>query len=227
MDGFVFLDKPAGMRSSDATVAVKNLLGAGKAGHSGTLDPRATGVLAIGLDGALGFMGKLAGLDKVYEGVIKLHADVPAAEVKETARWFVGDVVQIPPKKSAVARRERVRNVRSFDVLSVSGREVRFRLKCEAGFYVRKLAHDLGLKLGTRAQLWTLRRTAVGPFGIGMCATIGRISKEGVDCVRSARDVMGALGVKFTNSHGRPEPASPAHRCAQIKLHAARPAAEI
>jgi H/ACA ribonucleoprotein complex subunit 4 len=190
MDGFVFLDKPSGFRSSDVVVQVKKVLGTRKAGHSGTLDPGATGLLLIGLDGATKYMGRLTGLDKKYEGVIKLHGDVLPGHVKGVAKEFTGEVRQMPPKRSAVARSERVKTVYALDVVSVRGREVRFRLRCEAGFYVRKLAHDFGLRLGTRAQLWKLRRTGVGPFSVSECVTLDDIKKRGDACVKSVECVM-------------------------------------
>lgn len=195
MDGFVFLDKPKGMRSSEATYCVKEILGVRKAGHSGTLDPGATGLLLIGLDGGLKYMERLAGLEKEYDGIIKLHADALPEAVRETADGFVGEVVQTPPKKSTVARRERVRVVYSLDILSVRGREVRFRVRCEAGFYVRKMAHDLGARLGIKAQLWELRRTAIGPFGISMAVSLGDLERKGNQCIVSVEDVMHAVNV--------------------------------
>lgn len=194
MDGFIFLDKPAGIKSSDAAVCVKKLLRARKTGHSGTLDPGATGFLLIGLDRAVRYMDTLMGLDKEYEGVIKLHGDIPAGKVKGVAKEFVGEVSQVPPKKSAVVRKKRVRKVYSLDILSVKGREIKFRIRCEAGFYVRKLAHDLGIKLGTRAQLWELRRTAIGPFSVDECITVDEIEREGDACLRSVEDVMRGVG---------------------------------
>jgi len=191
MDGFILLDKPLGMRSSQAAVLAGHALGARKAGHSGTLDPGATGVLVVALDGAAKLLGRLMSLDKEYDGVIKLHSDVPAARIAETAKAFVGEVTQLPPRKSAVARKERVKRVYSFDVVRASGREISFHLRCESGFYVRKLAHDFGLRLGTRAQLWTLQRVAVGPFRISECVSLHEV---GATAVISMAEVMARLG---------------------------------
>ena len=154
-------------------------MGARKAGHSGTLDPNATGMLLIGLDNAARLLGTFMGLDKAYEGIIKIHGDVTVASVRGAAKSFVGEVKQLPPKKSAVARKERMRMVFSFRIHSINGREVHFSLQCQSGFYVRKLAHDLGIKLGVNAQLWELRRTAIGPFGIGECVTLDELRRKG------------------------------------------------
>jgi len=77
---------------------------------------------------------------------------------------FIGKIVQIPPVKSAVARRPREREIKFFDVLEVDGRDVLFKVGCEAGTYIRKLVHDLGMALGVGAHMTELRRTKAGNF---------------------------------------------------------------
>jgi len=70
----------------------------------------------------------------------------------------------LPPKKSAVARREREREIYYLELLETNGRNVLFRVGCEAGFYVRRLADDVGKRLEIGAHLQELRRTRSGSF---------------------------------------------------------------
>ena len=163
ISGFMILDKPVGFTSRAIVDEVKKLLGAKTAGHIGTLDPNATGVLPILLGRATRIAPALERMDKEYIATVHLHADIGEAEVRKALQNFVGKIKQIPPVKSAVVRRERVREVYSVEVLFFEGKDVTLRIKCEAGTYIRKLASDLGLKIGG-AHLKALRRTRAGPF---------------------------------------------------------------
>lgn len=174
----VLVDKPKGITSHDAVQLVKRALGAARAGHSGTLDSNATGLLLVALDEARKAMPVLFGLQKEYTGTIWLHGDVPAKRARQAAGQFLGRVAQVPPKRSRVVRKLREREVFSFRVTGLRGRELKFRVKCQAGFYVRKLAHDLGLKLGCGAHLAELRRTRVGPFSIRGARPPRELKKE-------------------------------------------------
>ena len=162
-NGFVLLDKWPGPTSRDVASTVKKILGAEKAGHSGTLDPSVSGVLPVCLDNATKVMPALQGLDKEYVGVMRLHKDVGEKELRSAASKFVGKIKQTPPVRSAVARRERERNIYSFDILEINGRDVLFRINCQAGTYVRVVCHQLG-KLTGGANMTELRRTKVGAF---------------------------------------------------------------
>ncbi len=74
MDGFLFIDKPAGMTSHDVVDVVRRLTGERRVGHAGTLDPFATGLLILGVGKATKELGKLIGLNKKYEAVLMLGA---------------------------------------------------------------------------------------------------------------------------------------------------------
>ena len=176
--GIVFADKPAGITSFDLVEAVKNSLGVEKAGHAGTLDPLVTGVMLVALNEATKAMPVLMGLDKEYEGVMHLHSDVKEGVLSEAVRSFTGKIIQTPPRRSAVKRAAREREIYSFEVLSVMGREVSFRVRCQSGTYVRKLCSDLGEKLGSGAHMARLRRTKLGPFTIDECTPPGEL-KDG------------------------------------------------
>ena len=173
----ILIDKPAGITSFDAVEIVSKILNVKKAGHSGTLDPNATGLLVIALGEARKAMPVLSGLDKEYIGTMKLHGDTEENELKKALKSFLGEITQIPPVKSAVARKPRKRHVYEIDLLEMRGKDVRFRVKCEAGTYIRKIAHDTGENLGCGAHLIELRRTSVGPFGIEDAIAIPELKK--------------------------------------------------
>ena len=162
--GVVIVDKPAGPTSHQVSAWVRDMFEVRKAGHSGTLDPRVTGVLPIGLaDATRGLEAVLAG-DKEYVGVFHLHQDVDPRRVRSMMARFVGEIYQTPPVRSAVKREQRTRHVFELEPLEIDGRDVLFRVRCESGTYIRTLAVDLGDALGVGANLVDLRRTRTANF---------------------------------------------------------------
>lgn len=93
-----------------------------------------------------------------------LHDEVTQSKIYKTAKEFTGKIKQIPPIRSAVKREEREREVYYFDILEIDGKEVLFRIGCEAGTYIRKIAHDFGKSLKCGAHMAQLVRTKAGPF---------------------------------------------------------------
>lgn len=121
VDGVLLLDKPIGMTSNAALQKLRWLFNAEKAGHTGTLDPLATGVLPICLGEATKFSGELLDADKAYratvqlgvitttgdaEGEVLATAPVTASEadLRAVLPRFIGDIEQIPPMYSALKR---------------------------------------------------------------------------------------------------------------------------
>jgi H/ACA ribonucleoprotein complex subunit 4 len=133
------------------------------AAHGGTLDPKVTGCLPILLGDATRLAQVLHRGAKEYVAVLELHAD-PPTDLEAVVAEFEGPIYQKPPRKSAVKRQVRVREIYRLDVLEVDGRQALLRIRCEGGTYVRKLCHDLGLALGTGAHMGHLRRTGTTPF---------------------------------------------------------------
>jgi len=160
--GFALVDKPQGPSSHEVTSWVKKMLMTRKAGHSGTLDPNVSGLLPVGLNGATKAMGLMLKSSKEYVGIIKFHCNVEKGEVEKVFRKFSGEIEQMPPVKSAVRRVLRKRKVYYLEPLEFNGREVLFRVGCEAGTYIRKLCFDMGEELGCGANMLELRRTRVG-----------------------------------------------------------------
>lgn len=162
--GVINLDKPYGPTSHEVTAWVKNILHIDRAGHSGTLDPHVTGVLPIMLGDATRLVRTLLLSGKEYVCVMRLHADVPDAQLKAVLDEFTGVIYQRPPLVSAVKRQLRKRTIYYIDFMEMNGRDVLFKVGCEAGTYIRKLCHDVGEALGVGAHMYELRRTKSGPF---------------------------------------------------------------
>lgn len=162
--GVINLDKPSGPTSHEIDSWVRRILKSEKTGHGGTLDPKVTGVLPIGINNATRVIQLLLPAPKEYVCLLTLHKDVSEDRIYDIFNEFQGKIFQTPPLKSAVKRELRVRNVYYSNILEISGRDILFRIGCEAGTYVRTYCHDIGEALGIGAHMAELRRTQVGPF---------------------------------------------------------------
>jgi tRNA pseudouridine55 synthase len=122
--GVLLLDKPAGITSSAAVQSVRRLFGRVKAGHTGTLDPMATGLLPVCLGEATKFAAGLLDANKIYEAVIRLGIATDTGDadgettfqgsiaavrehVAPTIAQFIGEIQQVPPMYSAIKYRGR------------------------------------------------------------------------------------------------------------------------
>ena len=209
VDGVLLLDKPVGLSSNGACQRVKNRYRAESAGHTGTLDPFATGLLPIVLGEATKFASGLLEADKTYEahaqfGVRTDTGDRDGHTVAERPithtqaalaagiAKLTGPIQQIPPMYSALKRDgrplydyaragetvERVARpvtVYSLQVLDQTASELRLRVRCSKGTYIRTLVDDLGEMLGCGAHLRALRRTGIGPLDIAQAVTLDAI----------------------------------------------------
>lgn len=177
--GVVPLDKPSGPTSREAADAVRGALGAGKAGHGGTLDPKVTGVLPVLLDRATKAASVLLGCDKAYRGTMMLHDEVAEQELDEAVDGFRGTIRQKPPRRSRVKREFRERTVYSFRIERFDGRRAVFAVRCEGGTYVRKLIHDLGVQIGCGAHMTALRRAEAAGIGLSDCVSMEEVEQAG------------------------------------------------
>ncbi len=223
LNGWIILDKPLGMGSTQGVGAVKRALREGgyakvKIGHGGTLDPLATGVLPIALGEATKLAGRMLDSDKIYDFTIGFGAEtdsldlegkvIATSDVRPTAEAveailprFTGPIDQVPPAFSALkvdgkraydlarAGEDVVLASRSVVVHSLSivptpnpsptgeGSKkplplgggvgvgsVTLRAHVSKGTYIRSLARDIALALGTVGHVTMLRRTKAGPF---------------------------------------------------------------
>ncbi|HIH13044.1 TPA: RNA-guided pseudouridylation complex pseudouridine synthase subunit Cbf5, partial [Candidatus Woesearchaeota archaeon] len=162
--GIVNLDKPKGPTSHQTSDLVKKIVGIAKAGHSGTLDPNVTGVQPVALGRATRITQFLLTAPKEYVGIMHLHKPIEDSVLQEMVLQFIGKIKQLPPIKSAVKRQWREREIYEFELLEIAEQDVLFRVKCQAGTYIRKLVFDLGQALGIGAHMAELRRTQAGPF---------------------------------------------------------------
>ncbi|QLH78189.1 RNA-guided pseudouridylation complex pseudouridine synthase subunit Cbf5 [Halosimplex rubrum] len=161
--GVVNLDKPPGPSAHQVAAWVRDMAGVDRAAHAGTLDPKVTGCLPMLLGDATRMAQVFDDSVKEYVAVLELHGPAPA-DLESVLAEFEGDIYQKPPKKSAVVRRLRSREIYALDALEIEDRQALLRVRCESGTYIRKLCHDLGLALGTGAHMGHLRRTTTGSF---------------------------------------------------------------
>ncbi|MBT3985218.1 RNA-guided pseudouridylation complex pseudouridine synthase subunit Cbf5 [archaeon] len=162
--GMIILNKPAGPTSHQVSDYVKRILDLKKAGHSGTLDPNVTGVLPIALGRSTKVIQGLLNAGKEYICLMRLHDEFPAKVIRKKMDELVGEIKQIPPIKSAVKRVKRTRSIYYLEILEIKGKEVLFKVGCQAGTYIRKLCHDFGKSLNSGAHMQELVRTKAGPF---------------------------------------------------------------
>lgn len=221
MDGALIIDKPAGMTSHDVVACARKIIGERRVGHTGTLDPFATGVLVLLIGQATRIAQFLSGAQKEYEALIRFgystdtgdvtgarienpatetqrHGDFRKEEVESAMSFFRGRIEQLPPMYSAkrvagrklyeharrgeeIARQPVRVTIHEFELLTVAEHfvpddeglvDLRVRVVCSAGTYIRTLAEDLGRKLGVGAHLIELRRTRAGQFGINAALTL-------------------------------------------------------
>jgi tRNA pseudouridine55 synthase len=203
LHGWIILDKPVGLGSTQAVSAVKRALReAGepktKVGHGGTLDPLASGVLPIALGEATKLAGRMLDATKAYdftvrfgeqtdtldlEGKVIATSDVhpSEADVRAILPRFTGLIRQVPPAFSAlkvggeraydlarageeVELQQREVTVHSLDLSEASPDEATLSATVSKGTYIRSLARDIALALGTVGHVTMLRRTRAGPF---------------------------------------------------------------
>lgn len=189
-NAIVNIDKPAGPTSHNVSAYVQQILGLKKAGHSGTLDPAVTGVLPVALGNAVKVAQALIGSAKEYVCVMHLHKiveEVGMKKLKDAFEHFTGKIMQMVPKKSAVKRQEREREIHYINLLETKDKDVLFIVGCQAGTYIRKLCHDIGEHLGCGAHMKELRRTKAGPFDESTLVTLNQL-KDAYDGYKETGD---------------------------------------
>ncbi len=214
INGWINLDKPAGMTSAACVNAVRRATGAAKLGHAGTLDPSATGILPIALGEATKTMPYVTDSSKRYtftvnwgerrdtddaDGVVVETSDIrPDRDAIEAALpAFVGMIEQVPPAYSAikidgqraytkaragedVVLQARTIEINAFDLVEILDESrARFAVKSGKGAYMRGLARDLAIAVGTCGHLSDLRRVSVGPFEESASISLEKLEELG------------------------------------------------
>ncbi len=224
LHGWIILDKPPGLGSTQGVSAVKRALRAGgyakaKVGHGGTLDPLATGVLPIAIGEATKLAGRMLDASKVYaftiqfgaqtdtldlEGVVVATSDVrpTIADVAAVLPRFTGPIEQVPPAYSAL----KIDGVRAYDLArageavvlatravtvfalnlpypnpspqGVGVGAVTLTAHVSKGTYIRSLARDIALALGTVGHVTMLRRTRAGPFTLDHAISLDKLHQH-------------------------------------------------
>lgn len=221
MHGWIILDKPHGLGSTQAVSAVKRALrvsGAGKwkVGHGGTLDPLATGVLPIAIGEATKLAGRMLDSDKIYEFTLAFGAQTDTldlegqviarsdhrptlAEIAAILPRFTGPIEQVPPAYSAIL----IDGQRAYD-LARKGEAVEMKTRSvtihalipagsdkgedplasitltahvSKGTYIRSLARDIALALGTVGHVTMLRRVKAGPFTLASAIALDKLDE--------------------------------------------------
>ncbi len=251
MHGWIILDKPLGLGSTQGVSAVKRALRTDgnpkmKVGHGGTLDPLATGVLPIAIGEATKLAGRMLDSDKIYdftiafgtqtdgldaEGAVVATSDhrPTLSDVLAILPRFTGPIDQVPPAFSAI----KIDGKRAYDlaragkVVEIAARAVEifalntvppsqtFPLKrggldsitlsahVSKGTYIRSLARDIALALGTVGHVTMLRRTKAGPFTLEQSISLDKLAdaamrstlKDIILPIRTALDDIPALAL--------------------------------
>ncbi|MEQ1725663.1 MAG: tRNA pseudouridine(55) synthase TruB [Sphingopyxis sp.] len=215
LNGWIIIDKPLGMGSTQVVSAVKRALRTSgyprvKVGHGGTLDPLATGVLPIALGEATKLCGQMLDASKVYdftiafgtqtdsldrEGAAIATSDARPVQANVTAVLprFTGLIEQVPPSFSAlkidgkraydlarlgeaVEMKSRTVTVHALSCVDFDGDSATLSAHVSKGTYIRSLARDIALALGTVGHVAMLRRTRAGPFSINQAISLDKLA---------------------------------------------------
>ncbi|MFH1520478.1 MAG: RNA-guided pseudouridylation complex pseudouridine synthase subunit Cbf5 [Candidatus Micrarchaeota archaeon] len=160
-NSIILINKPPGQASHEITTFVKKITGANRSGHAGTLDPNVSGVLPVALGRATKLLRYIAGKDKTYVGIVKFKKVFKKEDILAIFKQFTGELIQTPPKISAVKKVPRKRTVYTLTLLENDGHLALFETNVDAGTYIRTLCEDMG-KIYGGARMKELRRTAVG-----------------------------------------------------------------
>lgn len=200
VNGIINIYKEAGFTSHDVVAKLRGIVKQRKIGHTGTLDPDATGVLPVCFGNATKLCDMLTDKSKEYEACMLLGVTTDTQdmggkvltenavvctveEAKAAVLSFMGGYDQIPPMYSAlkvngkklyelarngieIERKPRHVEIPDIEVVECTLPEIRFRVSCSKGTYIRALCADIGDKLGCGATMKTLVRTRVGNFNI-------------------------------------------------------------
>ncbi|MCE9604139.1 MAG: tRNA pseudouridine(55) synthase TruB [Planctomycetia bacterium] len=199
LSGLLNIAKPAGLTSRQVVDRVQRVVRPAKAGHAGTLDPLAVGVLIVCVGQATRLIEYVQRMPKTYvaefllgrtsdtediEGTVVELIDPPIPSlvaIEQAIPAFLGTIMQRPPAYSALkvqGRRAydmarageqfelaaRPIEIHAIDILGYEYPQLRLRIRCGSGTYIRSLGRDIALALDTGAVMSALERTAIGGF---------------------------------------------------------------
>ena len=188
VNGVLLLDKPQGISSNTALQKARRLYRAEKAGHTGVLDPLATGLLPVCF-GEASSTGDAEG-----EIIATARADISAAEFQTACQALTGAIRQVPPMFSAlkhegrplyeyarkgivIERKARDITIYSINVAAFDAPQAVINVRCSKGTYIRTLSEDIAKHIGSFAHLTALRRTETAGFSISQTQTLEALER--------------------------------------------------
>ena len=204
-NGAVLLDKTPGTTSFGALSPLKRAHNTRRVGHTGTLDPFASGLLIALIGKMTRLVDYVTGQDKEYEAVFRFGEEtdtldtegsvvqrclVPREDtIRKVLPSFLGDIEQQPPRFSAIhvagvrahqlarSGKEmempfRSVKINDLEILSWEAPELKLRVSCGKGSYIRSLARDIGRACESCAYVTELRRTRIGTYSVLDAVTI-------------------------------------------------------
>ena len=210
-NGIINIYKEQGYTSFDVVAKLRGILKMRKIGHTGTLDPDATGVLPVVLGSATKLVDMLTDKKKEYIATLRLGIttdtlditgtvlsentpDVSEGEVRDAILSFIGPQLQTPPMYSAIKvngrklyelaregieieRQKRSIAIFDIEILDMSLPDIRLRVECSKGTYIRSLCADIGDRLSCGAVMTSLMRTKSGDFAIDRAYTLREVEE--------------------------------------------------
>jgi tRNA pseudouridine55 synthase len=185
------VDKPAGPTSHDVVARARQACGTRRVGHAGTLDPFATGLLAV-LVGRATRLARYLALTGRYRQQPPVYSAKKVRGRPAHRRVRRGEQVTLPPQWV---------EVHQFEPTGREGADVHFTASVGSGVYLRALARDLGARLGCGAHLTALRRTAIGPLSVAEAMPLDQLAPGHV-ALRPARDAVRHLAAFELDADG-------------------------
>ena len=204
MNGIIVINKPKNCTSHDIVAQVKKIVKE-KVGHTGTLDPNATGVLPLLLGQATACSKYLISHDKTYKVLLQLGKKTDTFDLKELTKQkvekvfkdLIGKQEQMPPMYSAIkingkklyeyARKgekievkPRTIELYSMKLLKIDEikKQISFIVSCSKGTYIRSLCEEVAERLNTIGYMQELERTQVGIFNLENSVTVGELEQN-------------------------------------------------
>lgn len=221
LEGLLLINKPQNMTSFDVIAKLRKKLHIKKIGHSGTLDPMATGVLLVLVGKATKILPYLENTDKEYIASFELGKETstediwgevlkekeiqPIDDLQSLCNEFIGKQKQLPPMVSSIKingkklyeyAREGIeveRPLRDIEIYDIHAlNENTIQVKCSSGTYIRSLIRDMAYKSNNLGCMSSLQRVGVGNFTISDCMDLEDVTPETIQ-LHSIYDALSYL----------------------------------
>src|SRR3990172_6280670 len=156
MDGLLIINKPKNLTSHDVVAKLRKILSIQKIGHTGTLDPEATGVLCVCIGKATRLIQYTPESEKEYRVIMRLGITTDTLDA--TVKVGGTPLYRLARQGKEIPRAPREVSIREIRFWEYSGDLVKFDVICSKGTYVRTLCSDVGDYLGVGAHMYSLER---------------------------------------------------------------------